>query len=84
MCDSYRVINKQGEEHDCDTLGELANALNMPFSVLKPETSSDGKHQCLCGLDHLHLSRVALVSVRRASNAEGWPHPWYIVNAQAH
>ena len=26
MCDSYRVIDKDCQEHDCDTLGELATA----------------------------------------------------------
>ena len=84
MCDSYRVIDKDCQEHDCDTLGELACALNMPFSVLMPDRAEDGKDQCLCDLNHTHLCRVAFVSIRKANQEEGWPHPWYIVRAQAH
>lgn len=72
MCTEVLVI-KGGDEHYCETVAELAEALD-----LEPEqVSPDPPRNCLCSayLDKLRA--------RQTTEAEGWPFPEFVIEVDA-
>ena len=68
MCVMYGV--KRGKEITmCESVRELADALGLPASVI----SDDPEDNCLCNAKNAELN------ARRATDAEGWPFPQYII-----
>lgn len=79
MCNQYRVFLDSGMLIDCDTVGELASALGVtPLTI---QDRADAEDDCLCGIDDDRLEQAmhGSVRVRPATEAEGWPHPWMVV-----
>lgn len=72
MCTDARVIER-GKATDCETLGELAAALNVHFSTLVDYPDPE-KDDCLCNVE---WDRV--VGCRKATDVEGFPFPEYII-----
>lgn len=81
MCTEARVM-KNGEATDCETVGQLADALGVKVADLpiwKSEVFVAEASDCLCSVQWDRLP------ARRATDTEGWPFPEYIVeppNAQ--
>lgn len=74
MCTEANVI-VDGQIIECETVGQLAHALDL----LPDAVSRDPAHCCLCNANWDALG------ARRATAAEGWPFPEYIIersNAQ--
>lgn len=73
MCSEVEVI-KGDERIYCETVGELAAALGIPIDeVLTSDYAGTGPDFCLCG------ARWEELGARRATEAEGWPFPEYII-----
>jgi len=68
MCTEANVI-WNGEVTECDTVGKLAAALGVTATVV----SDDPPENCLCN------ARWQELGARRATDAEGWPFPEYII-----
>ncbi len=68
MCKTVKVI-RGSREFTCEIVYELAAELNLPTD----EVSHDGADACLCNVDWEKLG------ARRATDAEGWPFPDYII-----
>lgn len=68
MCTDARVVNGTTET-DCDTVGQLAAALGVQAATV----SNDPEDCCLCN------AHWAALGARRATDAEGWPYPEYII-----
>lgn len=74
MCTEARVI-KNGKATDCGTIGQIADALGVQDSevpVWDSEFATEAG-DCLCSV------RWDRLPARRATNAEGWPFPEYII-----
>lgn len=80
MCDQFRVITNEGEEIDCDTVGDLAGALGVTASDFRREGE-----ECLCGVEEEDITEVmhGSVTVRRLTVKEGFPFPSYIVEVKS-
>lgn len=73
MCSEVEVV-KGDERIYCETVGELAAALGIPITaVLTSDYAKAGPDYCLCG------ARWEELGARRATAAEGWPNPDYII-----
>lgn len=68
MCTEANVICN-GEVIECENVRELATALGVPPQVV----SNDPPDCCLCNAKWDDLG------ARRATDAEGWPFPEYII-----
>ena len=68
MCTEANVICN-GEVTECETVGQLAAALGVATTVV----SDDPPENCLCNAKWDELG------ARRATDAEGWPFPEYII-----
>lgn len=68
MCTEVRVLTPEGP-FDCDNIAELAAVLGVAPSVV----SDDPPDHCLC---NAHLDALG---ARRATEAEGWPFPEYVI-----
>lgn len=81
MCIEIEVRNN-GTTIECTTMGQLADALGVPLDEVPMYGESLAEeNQCLCSV---RWERIP--GVRRATDAEGFPWPEYIVeqpNAQS-
>ncbi len=68
MCTEI-LVKRDGKEIYCDTVGSLADAL----AIKCEEVSSDPAENCLCN------ANIERLCARRASKAEGWPFPEYVI-----
>ena len=68
MCTNANVI-QNGKVIECETVGQLAAAL----CVTPADVSDDPPDHCLCN------ARWESIGARRATDAEGWPFPEYII-----
>ncbi len=71
MCIEALVITDSGEHHYCEMLGQLYELVGK---TLQPEERHD---DCLCNVDW------TLIGGRRATEAEGFPFPAYIIDQSA-
>ena len=80
MCDQIRVITNEGEEIDCDTVGDLAGALGVTASDFRREGE-----ECLCGIEERDILAITHGSVtcRISTWEEGFPHPSHVVEVKS-
>lgn len=70
MCHEVLVRSKSDGESYCETVGQLAQALGMPASLV----SSDPDDYCLCNFDASYLA------ARKATISDGYPFPAFIID----
>lgn len=74
MCTEANVV-KNGVPVECTTLGQLAEALGISIMDLPRFVDyNPARDDCLC---NVRWSDVP--NARRATHAEGWPFPEYII-----
>lgn len=71
MCTTIRVLTPTGPL-DCETVGDLAVALNLATEAVSPDTAIS----CLCN------AYVDRLGVRRTTEQEGWPFPSLVIDRQ--
>jgi hypothetical protein len=69
MCTTIRVLTTTGAL-DCETVGDLAVALNLPTEAVSPDTAIS----CLCN------AYVDRLGAHRATQEEGWPFPALVID----
>lgn len=72
MCTEVLVI-KGGTEHFCETVAELAEALEMEPEQVSP----DPPRNCLCS------AYLGKLGARQATEEEGWPFTEYVIEPPA-
>ena len=72
MC-LHIVVKRDKEEIYCETVGELAAALNVNPSQISL-LDDDDEESCLCN------ARLEELNARLATEEEGWPFPEYIID----
>lgn len=65
------AVNKKGSLIFCGTVGELADALEVPRETVSDDPPPEC---CLCN------AKLDYFGARRATDEEGWPSPEYIVD----
>ena len=68
MCTEANVL-RDGVMIECETVGQLAAALDVAPEIV----SNDPPYCCLC---NAHWNALG---ARRATDAEGWPFPEYVI-----
>lgn len=71
MCTEANVVH-DGKVVECETVGQLAAALGLPISAIS-DIADARPDDCLCNANWKALG------ARRATDAEGWPFPEYII-----
>ncbi|HOV56398.1 MAG TPA: hypothetical protein PLN91_00805 [Rhodanobacteraceae bacterium] len=69
MCSEVLIRLPGGVEIICSTVGEVAEALDLPAAAVSP----DPPEFCLCN------AHWATLGARCATMDEGFPHPGYVI-----